>query len=279
MGMKRKDGDSVQMWHETASTDKMPKAIGVIGIMLSILAILGGIWFLLPTIMYGIVNIGNVTGEILCIFILLYGILQGRIHSFCHKTWKNKRGRKVLLVFGIVLAIIFMTGIAATTKMISAAVKKPSGKETIVVLGCRVYGKNPSLMLIERMDAAYDYLIKNPDTKAILSGGQGADEDISEAECMYQYLMDKGIDASRLFKEDQSTSTRENIAFSKKIIEENGFVQQIAIVTNEFHEYRAAEIAKKEGLNAKAVSAHTAWWLFPTYYMRELYGIVYETIT
>ena len=148
----------------------------------------------------------------------------------------------------------------------------------LIVLGCGVNGDRPSLMLTERLDAAYDYLNTHEEVVCILSGGQGKGENISEAECMYRYLTEKGIARDRLYKEDRSTSTRENLLYSKKIIEEKNLDPQVIIVTNEFHEYRASVIAEHTGIKPSAVCGKTAWWLLPTYYLRELYGIVFEWI-
>ena len=91
-------------------------------------------------------------------------------------------------------------------------------------------------------------------------------------------LTEKGIAQDRLYKEDRSTSTRENLLYSKKIIEEKNLDPQVIIVTNEFHEYRASVIAEHTGIKPSAVCGKTAWWLLPTYYLRELYGIVFEWI-
>ena len=177
----------------------------------------------------------------------------------------------------IVSAVIIVAGVE-TVFMVSAAVRPPEPQATVVVLGCRVYGERPSRMMVARLKAAKKYLDNNPESACILSGGQGADEDISEAECMYRYLVANGVSPDRLYKEDKSTSTRENLAFSKEIIEREGLNNNITIATNEFHEYRAQEIAKALGLESGAVSGVTEIWVLPTYYVRELYGILYEWI-
>lgn len=144
--------------------------------------------------------------------------------------------------------------------------------------GCKVYGERPSITLEERLKAALKYLNANPDSACIVSGGQGADETISEAECMYLYLVNNGIAPDRIYKEDKSTTTRENLAFSYEIIKEHGLEEQIAIATNNFHEYRAGKVADSLGLEHGAVSGDTALWLLPTYYARELLAILYEWV-
>ena len=138
--------------------------------------------------------------------------------------------------------------------------------------------EHASRSLRERLDAALIYLEENPDSQCIVSGGMGEGEKISEAECMYRYLIKKGIHSSRIIKEDKSTSTRENLRFSKKIIEERGLSKNIAIATSDYHQYRASKIAKTLGFSVGAVPGHTAWWLFPTFYVRELYGILYQVL-
>lgn len=112
----------------------------------------------------------------------------------------------------------------------------------------------------------------------MLSGGQGSDENISEAQCMYDALTALGISPARLYMEDNSTSTKENFENSNEIIERYGLKTDIAVVTNEFHEYRAKMLAGEIGLGFSAVPAKTAGWLFPTYLVREWYAIIFEVL-
>lgn len=241
-----------------------------------IIGIIGFIWFFISV--PGAINIGNITGMIVCSLIILYSIRMPYINNWIFKLWEKSIGKIFLIFIGTIAAAIIGLVLFITGCMITAANKQVSENATVVVLGCKVNGERASLMLTERLEAAYSYLNENEEVKCILSGGQGADENISEAECMYRYLVDKGIDEERLYKEENSTSTRENIVFSKEIIEQYGLSSKLAIVTNEFHEYRAGKVAASVGLEAGAVSAKTAWWLLPTYYVRELFGIVYEWI-
>ncbi len=85
-----------------------------------------------------------------------------------------------------------------------------------------MHGDTPSLSLVERMSAARDYMQTHPQTIAIVSGGQGSDENISEAEAMTAWLTDKGIDKSRIIAEDKATSTLENLENSFNIIRQRG---------------------------------------------------------
>lgn len=236
------------------------------------------VWFTIPVVFSGIVNIGNITGIILFALLFIAFLKADAVGGIFSKIRSKKTGKALLGIVSVIISAVIIVAGIETVFMISAAVRPPEPQATVVVLGCRVYGERPSRMMVARLKAAKKYLDKNPESACILSGGQGADEDISEAECMYRYLVANGVSPDRLYKEDKSTSTRENLAFSKEIIEREGLNNNIAIATNEFHEYRAQEIAKALGLESGAVSGATEIWVLPTYYIRELYGILYEWI-
>ncbi len=245
---------------------------------LIIIGIIGVIWFLLPFFSHFILNIGNITGIAVCGLIALAGVFRRPVRVVAAKLWQNVPGRIAVVLVCAVLILGVALVIGETACMAVAAGKKPAEDATLVVLGCKVNGESPSLMLQERLEAAYTYLTEHPDAACVVSGGQGSDENISEAECMYRYLTGKGIDPARLYREDRSTSTRENLSFSEKIIEEKGLASPVALVTNEFHEYRAGEVAKALDMDYGAVPASTALYLLPTFYVRELYGILYEWV-
>ncbi len=247
----------------------------IIKILKNIIIITGVIfliWFVAPLAIYGILNAGNMLGTVASLLLTLYGIFFKKVNNFLY-------ARKLLLVITSVflaLAVIFV--IYASVKITGAFNNEPDKETTVVVLGCQVKPYGPSLMLTERLNAAYDYLCKNPELKCVLSGGQGADEPTSEALAMYQWLTDRGIDKNRLFLEDKSTSTEENIRFTKKVIEENNLAPEITIITNEFHQYRARELARKQGIKSFSVSAKTLITFFPTFFLREIGGVLFELI-
>lgn len=250
----------------------------IIRIFLGIIAVICFIWFIVPLSLSSSLNIGNATGLTVSVWLLLVAIFLPYIRKLI-KTWKIHRIKKWFYRIPIVVACIIVTlVIIESSLMIVAANKTPTEDVTVVVLGCRVYGEHPSLSMVERLDAAYDFLVKHEDINCILSGGKGAGENITEAECMYRYLIDKGIDENRLYKEERSTTTRENLLYAKQIIEEYHLKPTIAIATSDYHVYRAGEVAKALGMEYRAIPGKTAIWLFPTYYVRELYGILYEWV-
>lgn len=241
-----------------------------------IVGALGLIAFGIP-VSRGIFNIGTVTGLAFFGIIMFWGVFSKKLDPVIMNFFASHKGRIVAYVLLAVTVLAAITVSVETGCIVKAIFTSPKSSDvTLVVLGCKVNGSSPSLMLRERIDAAKEYLEKNPEAKCVLSGGQGSDEDISEAQCMYDALVRDGISADRLYLEPNSTSTKENLDFSLKIIEENGLSRNIAVVTNEFHEYRASLIADEAGVEFSSVPAKTAVWLLPTYLVREWYAIVFE---
>ncbi len=146
-------------------------------------------------------------------------------------------------------------------------------ENVLIVLGAGVHGKTPTLPLQERLDAAAEYLAENMDVVAVVTGGQGPQEDISEADAMADFLIERGIDENRILKEDKATSTSENFRFSKKIIDGRFENAKIATLTNDFHIYRAKRLAALEGINTATVHAKTPLEGRVSMYLRELLAI------
>ena len=190
----------------------------ILRIALIAIGVLGLIWFLTPYAVGRIMNLGNGTGAVIMALIMAYGAFMPKINQAIKKIYAQKIGKVILTgILVVVAAVILLAGVE-TAFMIKAATAKPSENATVVVLGCRAYGSRPSIMLASRLDAAYEYLTEHPDAICIVSGGQGPDESMPEAECMYLYLTEKGIAPERIYQENRSTSTRENLLFSHRNI-------------------------------------------------------------
>lgn len=121
-------------------------------------------------------------------------------------------------------------------------------EDAVIVLGAGLRGEKLSLILRNRLDAAVEYYNENPEVVIVVSGGQGPDEDIPEAEAMERYLYEQGIPLNKIIKEDKSTSTEENFKFSKELLE-NRFDEDytVGFITDDFHIYRAGKTAERVG--------------------------------
>ncbi len=196
--------------------------------------------------------------------------------EFIKKMCGNPAGKIFVSVSAALSILCVITALIISIFMVRTMNDRPKNdRTTLVVLGCQVKNGKPSRMLKSRLDAAYEYLSEHDAVNVVVSGGQGNDELISEAQCMRDYLMEKGIAAERIFMEDKSENTEENLRFSLEIIERNGLCDDITIVTDGFHQLRAELIAKKLGAEPDNISASTRWYLLPTYWVREWFGIVH----
>ena len=177
-----------------------------------------------------------------------------------------RRVLTALLALGFV--VLSLTGgvIARSARGTEAA-----QADYLIVLGCQVNGTVPSRMLRQRLDAAAAYLHTYPDAVAIVSGGMGPGEHITEAQCMHDFLTAQGIAPERIIQEDEATSTMENLRFSLTYMDEGA---SAAIVSNEFHLYRAGQMASSLGLDAALIPADTEYpILTASYFLREILAV------
>lgn len=248
----------------------------IIRIVLAILSMIVFGFMVIP--MFGrMINIGNISGAFLCIWIFCMSVkpIHNKIKS---KMTKNIFSKILYRVINICFILFALYGTVVTSLMFFCMAQSPAENSTAIVLGAQVKPWGPSIILQGRIDAAEKYLANNPNANAVLSGGQGNDEHISEAQCMYDEIVSDGFSAKRLYMEDKSTSTIENLEYSMKIINDNNLNGDIAIVTDGFHQLRARIIAYKMGIkeNVGSVNADTSLVYMPTYIVREWFGIPYE---
>lgn len=166
---------------------------------------------------------------------LVVGILcTGEVPKWLRILWRT--GLSLGLAAMLALLGVVSTGMHQTP---------PEDLDYLIVLGARVEENGPSRALQRRITAALQYLEDNPDTVIIASGGQGADEPISEARCIRDELVENGVSETQIIMEDRSTSTVENLQFSAELIED--LEASVGIVTNNYHVYRATWLAKHLG--------------------------------
>jgi uncharacterized SAM-binding protein YcdF (DUF218 family) len=180
-----------------------------------------------------------------------------------------------LLTTGVILGVLVF--VVTGGFILQASRTEP--EETlpyIVVLGAQVRDSGPSASLQERIDAAYDYLTAHPNTVAIVSGGQGNDEPMTEAQSMYDCLVGMGIAPERVIKEEQATSTWGNLTYSLDMIEAETGTRptSVGVVSSEYHLFRTGLQARAYGLEVIGVPARTGSFdRFVHYFVREIAGV------
>jgi len=183
----------------------------------------------------------------------------------------------VCVLFGLVCFLILLGLIIS-----GARTDEEKQVDAVIVLGAGLINDKPSLILEARLDAALAYLQMQEDIPVIVTGGLGQGRSITEGEAMARYLIAKGLDESRIWKEESSTSTHENIKFTIETMTENNIDAEnitVAIISNDFHLYRARLIAEKAGLDAIGVAAETPGLHRKViYYFREPFALANELL-
>ena len=239
-----------------------------------VLFAVGGLLFLWCTPVVSLVcNAGTVLGMGFGFFLMLFAL-------FFRPLWLRaavKRALRAALIAFCAVCLLF-TSVAAAIggRMVAAAFTVPRAEEeaTLVVLGCYVRGTKVEKSLRRRLEAALVYLRENPDARAVLCGGQGKGEDITEAQAEYEWLTARGIDGARLYLEDTSENTKQNLANAAQIIARENLPRRVVIATQFYHEYRAFLYAKAAGLDPAAKSAPCGFFEAPTYFIREIAGVM-----
>ncbi len=219
-------------------------------------------------------NLGLILMTAIGFCLLLYALL----FDFINRILDNKVGAWIKgIIFVGLVAFTFtvtMITISATTDTVTYQ------EDALIVLGAGIHGDRVSLPLAHRLDAAVKYHKMNPNALIIVSGGQGPQETITEAEAMRYYLTEHGVNPAVIVKEDRATSTLENFKFSKEILDERFLHNyQVAYTTNHFHLYRASRLAKNAGLSVTRMRAESNIYSLIPDYIRESCAVMVMWLT
>lgn len=242
--------------------------------VLTALCLAAAAFFLLP-LWAGIVHFGMLWPSFLLLLAAAWLTWPGFFRRLLRPRWLR---RLVSCVIAVCMTAILVT----VGRMALAAADRPArGQEcTVVVLGCQVFPDgHPSLMLRGRIQAAYRYLTDHPEAVCIASGGQNGSEPVSEAQCIRDTLVSMGIAPERILLEDRSRSTEENLAFSARLIAEQGLPTAVAVASDNFHQLRAAIWAQRSGLTPYSDGCASPWFLTAGYWARETAALLYMLVT
>ncbi|WP_461206984.1 YdcF family protein [Clostridium sp. DL1XJH146] len=187
------------------------------------------------------------------------------------------QNRNIKILFTTVVTIVLASFLIFEGIIIhEGRQKEMSESDYVIVLGAGLRGNIILASLQYRLEKCVEYVEEYPNTTIIVSGGQGPDELVSEAAAMKEFLVNNGVDEEKIIMEDKSTSTMENLQFSKeKIIEDGGSTDStISLITNGFHMYRAKFLAKRVGLEVSSMPAKSYLPAVPNFYVREYFAFV-----
>ena len=199
---------------------------------------------------------GNIILSVLVGFIAVINLIRCILRKVFKVVWAIIRKPVAIILVILMIAM----AITAIPLLWGVKAENDTACDYLIVLGAGVKGDEPSLILQDRINEAYRYLSANPDTICIVSGGKGDDENLSEAQCMFNHLTAMGISAERIWMEDKATSTVENFEYSLQLLEAKtgGREGKIGVLSNEFHLFRASLIARANGISPIFVAAPTS---------------------
>ncbi|MEE0929406.1 MAG: YdcF family protein [Acutalibacteraceae bacterium] len=264
--------------NENKKIKKLTIAYNIFRAFMVVIACIFLVWFILPYIVYNILNAFNLMGIFACLFVIAFYGARPLLKKLREKLYQ-KRITKILWKTGRFLIYTFISySFIVSVIMAICANIPPIENASEIMLGAQVKGTQPTLSLYDRITAGREFLEENPESICVATGGLGNTAEITEAQCMYNVLTSEGIDSDRIYLENHAVNTKENIEFSYEIIQENDKNKNIAIVSDGFHQARARLIARKLGITSHigAVSANTNWIYMPTFWVREWFAIPYD---
>lgn len=240
--------------------------------ILSLLSLipLGAVWYLFTFLIQGYSFTALICTGLMGL-ILFYNLMPLVGKKF------PKFSKVVTRIVSAILCIGLL--IAAVTECVIIKYSFGSPREEVqylVVLGAKVRPDGPSVSLQNRIDAACDYLNAHPDAIAIVSGGQGPDEPMTEAQCMFDRMTAMGIDPSRIWMENKATSTWENLQYSLALIEEKTGTrpEKIGVLSSEYHLFRASLFTRAAGAEFVGIPARTTRVSqMINHFLREIAGV------
>ena len=240
--------------------------------MSKILIILGSLLTINGFVVCFISNIH--TGVILTVLLGLFLVLWGVFYKPIKKITKLPiiKTLKLIVITLLIIEIAFICFIGAYGTQNTVTYSE----DAVIVLGAGIKGDKVTVTLKQRLDKAVEYHNKNKNAFIVVSGGQGPEETVTEAVAMEKYLINNGVDSSVILKEEKATSTAENFAFSKQILDNKlKGDYSIAVITNDFHIYRSVCIAGDSGFeNVTSLSSAQSFYNVVPNYLRESLAVI-----
>ncbi|MEU4745214.1 YdcF family protein [Actinosynnema sp. NPDC023658] len=181
-----------------------------------------------------------------------------------------------LLIVAAYVAFLFVSLLLYS--IVYGSIGRRTGFDAVVVLGAGLNGDRVPPLLAARLDRGLHLYRREVGAGRtpllVVSGGQGADEQVSEAAAMREYLVRRGVPDEAVVLEDQATTTEQNLAYSARLLAERDWTGRAVAVTNNFHVFRAAVLARRLRLRMQIIGAPTAWYFLPSAFLREFAALL-----
>lgn len=219
-------------------------------------------------------SVANLLSLLVGLGMIVFFVATAVVVGLGHSRWLTAAGMSLLLV-ACYVAFLFTALLAYS--VLYGRLGRRVRADAIIVLGSGLLGDDVSPLLASRLDRALECRGSSPaEPVIVVSGGQGADESVSEAEAMSVYLRTAGVPAQTVLLEDKAATTEQNLRFSMNLLAEHGRTGRIVAVTNNYHVFRTAVLSRKLGLRLDVVGARTASYFVPSAFLREFVALLAE---
>lgn len=195
------------------------------------------------------------------------------IYGLYHKSFVKKGGKYRLFKYFVRIMTVYFAVMSLFLFAYGQVNDTDYKEDYVIVLGGGIKDGEPTAALRERLDRTVEYHRKNPDAKIIVTGGKGGNENVPEAEVMYEYLAKKGVNTERLITESEAHNTYENFSLSKRLMN-YGSDTGVVTISSDYHMFRAKLYASMSGIDTDTLSSHTQIFLVPTSYIRESLAVI-----
>ena len=202
----------------------------------------------------------------------LYGVTVTALR-FAHPQWLVVVALSALLIAGY-LAFVFSALVLYS--VLYSRMKRRARADAVIVLGSGLLGDRVPPLLANRLDRAVAFWRRCPEARVVVSGGQGSDELRSEGAAMADYLVTAGVPVAQIVVEDRAATTDENLRYGVALLRERGFTGRVLAVTNNYHVFRTAVLARRLGLRLDVIGARTASYFVPSAFLREFVALLVQ---
>ena len=261
----------------------MTSVLFLLSALLILLVIFGGILLVVSMLYNGVILLrkeGISFHNCLSLIIVIHVIMTPVIIANYDKIIQHEAIEILVGINGILtIYLLLMAVFYVTSGILVIVTSQHRAVDYIIVLGCGLRkGKEVTPLLAGRVDRAIRLYRKAPQRSyLVMSGGQGDDEEISEAAAMKNYALSRGIEENHILLEENSVNTEENMAFSKKLIESHcPFKCKISYATNRYHQFRAGAYAHDAGMNIRGVGSRTKTYFEQNAIIREFLAMIHR---
>ncbi|GAA1340116.1 YdcF family protein [Saccharothrix algeriensis] len=262
--------DDLPEWLDDAIGAAVLVALLLAGLVLPVALVVNGV-VMLRREGRGLANLLSLlTGLAILALVVVFGFALADDRTWVHAVVGS------LVIVAAYVAFLFVSLLLYS--VFYGKTGRRTGFDAVIVLGAGLRGDRVPPLLAARLDRAAAVFHREAAAGhtplVVVSGGQGADEDVTEAAAMRRYLLGSGVPEDRIALEDRATTTEENLIYSRALLADRGHTGRVVAVTNNYHVFRTAVLARRLRMRLEVIGSHTAWYFLPSAFLREFVALL-----